>query len=136
MKAQRILKDFQLKHTSCREEVLKLMLKHDHALAHADIEKGINPATDRVTVYRTLKTFLGKGLIHKVLDNEGATKYALCQECTTEEHHHEHVHFKCIKCGHTSCLDDIDIPPIELPEGYQSQERNLLISGICKSCDG
>lgn len=134
MNVQRILRDFHLKSTSCREQVLRFMLNHDHALTHADIEKNIDPGTDRVTVYRTLKTFLNNGLIHKVLDNEGATKYALCQHCTSEEHRHEHVHFKCTNCGHTSCLDDIQIPPISLPRGFTSFEKNLLISGVCSHC--
>jgi Fur family transcriptional regulator, ferric uptake regulator len=85
-------------------------------------------------VYRTLKTFLDKGLIHKVLDDEGSLKYALCNDpCTTSSHRHEHVHFKCTQCGQTSCLD-VEIPLVRLPKGYEAREVNLLIQGTCESC--
>ena len=128
------MKDLNLKSTSCRKEVLMIMLDKGHALSHSEIEKEVNPSIDRVTVYRTLKTFLDKGLIHKVLDDAGVTKYALCQGCRTDDHHHEHVHFKCSTCGQTTCLDDIDIPPIPLPPGFSSAEKNLLIQGVCDTC--
>jgi Fur family ferric uptake transcriptional regulator len=130
----RLLKNFKMRSTPTRQEILHLFLKKDYALSHGDIEKEIQNDLDRVTVYRTLKTFLDRGLIHKVLDDEGSIKYALCKEaCSSKGHHHEHVHFKCTSCGQTSCLD-VEIPAIKLPRGYQIQEANLLIQGICDRC--
>ncbi|MFZ6012867.1 MAG: Fur family transcriptional regulator [Bacteroidota bacterium] len=132
--SNRLLKDFRLRSTPSRQEILHLFLKREYALSHGDIEKAISNSLDRVTVYRTLKTFLDKGLIHKVLDDEGSLKYALCNDaCTTAGHHHDHVHFKCTKCGQTNCLS-IEIPIIKLPKGYKAQEQNLLIQGICENC--
>jgi Fur family ferric uptake transcriptional regulator len=129
-----LLKDFNLRATPNREEILHLFLLKNYALSHGDIEKEIDNSLDRVTVYRTLKTFLDKGLIHKVLDDEGSLKYALCKEaCSTIEHHHDHVHFKCVKCGQTNCLN-VEVPSIKLPKGYQVNEVNLLIQGICEHC--
>ncbi|MDL5045842.1 transcriptional repressor [Oscillatoria amoena NRMC-F 0135] len=129
-----LLKEFKLRSTPSRKAILNFFLKKNYALAHADIEKGIPPHFDRVTVYRTLKTFLDKGLIHKVLDDEGALKYALCTEaCTLTGHHHDHVHFKCIRCGQTNCLE-VEVPDIKLPKGYQPGEINLLIQGVCAKC--
>lgn len=129
-----LLKQFKLRSTPNRKAILSLFLRRNYALAHADIENEISSTFDRVTVYRTLKTFLDKGLIHKVLDNEGSLKYALCSDaCTDEEHHHDHVHFKCTCCGQTHCLS-IDVPTIKLPKGYLPGERNLLIQGICARC--
>jgi Fur family transcriptional regulator, ferric uptake regulator len=130
----RLLKDYRLRSTPTRQEILHLFFNKDYALSHSDIEKQVSSSSDRVTVYRTLKTFLDKGLIHKVLDDEGGLKYALCNEaCTVSNHKHEHVHFKCTKCGQTSCLD-IAIPAVKLPKGYRASEFNLLIQGICESC--
>jgi len=130
-----ILKEYELRTTTSRSAILRLFLKNPFALSYSDIEREIATSFDRVTVYRTLKTFLDKGVIHKVLDDEGSLKYALCSEpCSTLEHHHEHVHFKCIKCGHTSCLDEVTIPPVRLPEGYSAEEVNLLIQGVCVKC--
>lgn len=132
--SDRLLKTFRLRSTPNRQEILHLFLDRNYALSHNDIEKAINNELDRVTVYRTLKTFLDKGLIHKVLDDEGSLKYALCNEaCTTAGHHHDHVHFKCTKCGQTNCLD-IEVPTIKLPKGYKPNEFNLLIQGVCQQC--
>lgn len=130
-----LLRDFNLRATPNREEILQLFLHKNYALSHGDIEKEIANSLDRVTVYRTLKTFLDKGLIHKVLDDEGSLKYALCKEaCNTAEHHHDHVHFKCTKCGQTMCLN-IDVPPLKLPKGYIANETNLLVQGTCEKCN-
>lgn len=130
----KILKDFKLRSTPSRAAILQAFLTHNYALSHGDIEKEVPASFDRVTVYRTLKTFVDQGLIHKVLDDEGGMKYALCKEaCSTASHHHDHVHFKCIRCGQTNCLE-IEIPGIKLPEGYQANEINLLIQGVCDTC--
>ena len=133
-----ILKEFDLRYTACRSEILDLLNQKAVALSHADIEKNVGAAFDRVTVYRTLKTFVEKGLIHKVLDDEGGSKYALCSEAchrSDRHHHHDHVHFKCLECGETSCLEGITIPAISLPKGYIFEEANLLVNGVCKKCN-
>jgi Fur family ferric uptake transcriptional regulator len=134
-KSDHLLKDFQLRSTPGRQEVLEIFLKSNHALSHGDIERNMPDDFDRVTLYRTLKTFLDKGLVHKVLDDEGGLKYALCNHnCNAAGHDHNHVHFKCTVCGQTSCLD-IEIPGIKLPKGYKPVESNLLIQGTCLNCD-
>ncbi|TXH28200.1 MAG: transcriptional repressor [Cyclobacteriaceae bacterium] len=130
-----ILKDYQLRTTTSREAILGLFIRNGFALSYSDIEREIAASFDRVTVYRTLKTFLDKGVIHKVLDDEGSLKYALCSDpCSTHEHHHEHVHFKCEKCGQTNCLESVTIPPVALPKGFSVKEMNLLIQGKCNKC--
>jgi len=131
----KILKDFKLRSTPSRAAILQAFLTHNYALSHGDVEKEVPALFDRVTVYRTLKTFVDKGLLHKVLDDEGGMKYALCNEaCNTAKHHHDHVHFKCTRCGQTNCLEEVEIPGIKLPKGYQASEVNLLIQGVCDSC--
>lgn len=128
------LKDHKLRTTSCREDVLEAFLRRDMALSHGDLESELGDRFDRVTIYRTLKTFLEKGIIHKVLDDEG-TRYALCRErCSEDNHHHDHVHFKCNTCGQTNCLENLHVPAVKLPEGYRIQEVNLLIQGLCAEC--
>jgi len=130
-----LLKDHHLRSTSGRAAILSLFLQNDRALSYSDIERKIAASYDRVTVYRTLKTFLDSGVIHKVLDDGGALKYALCDiVCTEHNHHHEHVHFKCTVCGQTNCLEQVGIPTIQLPDGYSASELNLLIQGVCDKC--
>ena len=134
--AETLLRNFKLRSTPNRQDILDLFLQKNYALSQGDIEKEIDNHLDRVTVYRTLKTFLDRGLIHKVLDDEGSLKYALCNDaCHAPVHHHDHVHFKCEACGQTTCLDQVSIPSVALPEGYNRKEMNLLIQGVCLDCN-
>jgi Fur family ferric uptake transcriptional regulator len=129
-----ILSEFKLRITPARQFILGLFLKSEFAISHTDIDGEINESLDRITVYRTLKTFLKKGLIHQVPDDKGAMKYALCSgACSPANHSHDHVHFKCLKCGQTNCLN-ISIPSIKLPKGYASNDTSILIQGVCKHC--
>ena len=131
-----ILRDFELRQTSSRKAVLQAFLEEGRALSGTDIEHLVQDLFDRATVYRTINTFLKKGVIHKVLDDEGGTKYALCKsECSHEEHHHDHIHFKCLKCGSITCIDSIHIPKFSLPADYSVVESNLLVTGVCKVCN-
>jgi len=91
---------------------------------------------DKVTLYRTLHSFESKGLIHKVIDETGLERYALCEEHCHDDHghNHEHVHFKCIRCNTIECLDETEQPKIILPKGYTKKEANFLILGECARC--
>lgn len=129
------LKRYSLRNTHCRVQILALFIDKDEAMSHADVEDHLSSEFDRVTLYRTLKTFLDKGLLHKVLDDTGGLKYALCKECTEESHHHDHVHFKCIRCNRTTCLDQLEVPSFNLPRGYEKHELNLLVQGVCPDCN-
>jgi Fur family ferric uptake transcriptional regulator len=130
------LKEHHLRTTTCREDVLSAFIARKTALSHGDLESTLGENYDRVTIYRTLKTFLEKGIIHKVLDDEGL-RYALCSDhCSDDKHQHDHVHFKCNQCGQTNCLENIHIPSIALPKGYKPGVFNLLIQGTCPACNG
>ncbi len=121
--------------TDSRKAILKSFVKTTAALSQPDLEKSFTGVYDRVTIYRTLSYFLEKGILHKVPDDVGAARYALCPEaCTEETHAHEHVHFKCMKCGLTSCFEDLQVPHLKLPNGFKPMETNLLIQGICRKC--
>jgi Fur family transcriptional regulator, ferric uptake regulator len=131
----KILQGHHLRVTDCRLEIISEFLDKNIALSHSDLEESLKENFDRVTIYRTLKTFLEKDLIHKVLDDGGATKYALCAHGESEhDHSHEHVHFKCEICGETTCLEDISLPQVRLPKGFEKKEMSLLVQGICDKC--
>lgn len=130
-----ILKDHTLRHTQSRADIVSIFLNKSVAIAHSDIESAVDGKYDRVTIYRTLKSFLDKGLIHKVLDDSGIMHYALCDEaCNSHAHHHDHIHFKCHVCEETTCLDHVQIPEVALPKGFKFEEGNYLISGVCDKC--
>jgi Fe2+ or Zn2+ uptake regulation protein len=95
-----ILRQSGLSVTDSRKKILDLFLATDGALAHADIEKNTSNSFDRVTVYRTLQTFVEKGIIHQIPTTDNSILYALCKHnCEQGHHHDDHVHFICSNGG-------------------------------------
>lgn len=131
---ERILSQHELRNTQSRRSVLEAFIDTHHALSQPDLEKMLEGICDRVTIYRILDSFIEKGILHRVPDNEGKQKFALCDSCTEHHHHDEHLHFKCTNCGKTECLDEIPMPELKLPVGYEVQEWNMLLQGICADC--
>src|SRR4051812_28583839 len=110
-----ILKKNQLSVTASRKKILELFLAHSGALAHSDIEKKTGEKFDRVTIYRTLQSFLDKGIIHSIPTADNSIRYALCKDNCSQGHHHDnHIHFLCNDCGNTICLDEINTPDLKL----------------------
>lgn len=130
-----ILKRNGLSVTEGRKKILELFLDAEGALAHADIEKNTDAAFDRVTVYRTLQTFVDKGIIHQIPTTDNAVLYALCKDnCEAGHHHDEHVHFICNHCNKTICLDDVTVPAVKLPKGFKPVQSAMVVTGICNEC--
>jgi Fur family ferric uptake transcriptional regulator len=133
-KSEQILKRHQLKCTEARLYVLEAIQMAKGTISYQRLEKGIEELADRVTLYRILKTFEEKGIVHKTIDHKGSAKYALCATCDEHHHHHNHVHFNCLVCNETECFDDIKAPIIAMPKHYTVKEINLTVNGICKKC--
>ena len=130
-----ILRNNSLSITASREKILNLFLEQHGALAHGDIEKRAGEKFDRVTIYRTLQTFVDKGIIHIIPTADNSIRYALCKDECTEGHHHDHhIHFVCIQCHTTYCLDDVVTPDLKLPKGYTSTHIEVIAEGVCKNC--
>jgi len=120
--------------TAMRILVLNSLSQKKSAVSLTDIEKTLETA-DRTTIYRTLKTFAEKGLIHIIDDGTGLPKYALCPDnCDAGGHHDLHVHFNCVSCKETFCLPNTKIPDVMLPCDFTSTEMNLVVKGICSAC--
>lgn len=123
-----------IKPTAMRLLVMDCLMKQKSAISLSDVEKAMRPA-DRITIYRTLKTFEDKGLVHIIDDGTGTHKYALCDDsCSPDEHNDMHVHFYCLACKETYCLPNSKLPNINLPEGFGYSEMNLIVKGYCDKC--
>lgn len=132
---EEILKKNNLSVTDSRQKIMQLFLNTNGALAHADIEKKTGESFDRVTVYRTLQSFVEKGIIHLIPTRDNSIKYALCKDDCEEGHHHDnHVHFICDDCNKTICLDDVTVPHVKLPKGFTPKHAEMVVNGICEEC--
>ncbi|WP_316786649.1 Fur family transcriptional regulator [Pedobacter frigiditerrae] len=130
---QRLI-DKQINPTAMRLVVLDFLLGQSSAQSLTDMELKM-VRTDRVTLYRTIRTFEENGLVHRIEDGSGITKFALCAAgCDVKGHHDLHLHFYCTVCKQTHCLPKTMIPEISLPKGYQSLETQLMVKGICREC--
>ena len=129
-----LLRRKNLSITDSRKKILSLFMQQQDALAHGDIEKKAGEKFDRVTIYRTLQTFVDKGIIHSIPTSDNSVRYALCRDCNEHHHHDDHVHFICSNCNITTCLDDVVSPEISLPAGYIASNVQVVIHGVCKGC--
>jgi Fur family ferric uptake transcriptional regulator len=130
-----LLRRNSLSVTESRKKILNLFLNVQGALAHGDIERKAGEKFDRVTVYRTLQTFVEKGIIHTIPTTDNSVRYALCKDNCTEGHHHDdNVHFICLQCGATLCLEDVMVPEIKMRKGFSVNEIEVVVKGICLDC--
>ena len=124
------------RNSSTKQNILFLLNEKKEALTHKDFQEFFENTVDRVTIYRALDRLVDEGKLHKIVSLEGVIQYAICKTCNHEHetHSHNHVHFSCVKCEKTICLDEIK-PQIKLPKGYTNEEMQLLISGVCADCN-
>jgi Fur family transcriptional regulator, ferric uptake regulator len=133
---EKLLEANDIRVTAMRLLIYKFLAENEVAVALSDIENAFYKA-DRTTLYRTIKKFEAKGIVHQIDDGSGITKYALCEEnCNCEINTDLHLHFHCNNCNETVCLTDHKIPQIKVPDGFVSENVNLVIKGICDKCSG
>lgn len=122
------------RNTNSKAEILELLKKSGSALSHDMVQSNISSTIDRATIYRVLNRFCEDGKAHRVVGDDGKQYFAICNNCgeKKEIHSHNHIHFRCMKCGKVECLDrEISVP---LPEGYVAKVNNLIITGTCAKC--
>ncbi len=122
-----------IKPTTMRILVLKELIESSAAISLKDLEARFERA-DKVTLYRTLKTFEENKLIHSIDDGSGSVKYALCEETCNCSPNDQHVHFHCTKCDETFCFNQTKIPATKIPFGFEVSSAAMVFQGICASC--
>jgi len=129
-----ILEQKAVRITPMRQLLLEFFLRGNTTMGLLELEKQF-PKADRITMYRTLKTFVEKGILHSIDNGTTEVKYALCKEhCTTDSHVDQHPHFHCLKCKKITCLESLFIPSMKAPASYVFQEVAMTIKGICPGC--
>ena len=132
--SHKILNQKAVRITPMRQLLLEYFLQNDGTFGLIELENSF-PKSDRITMYRTLKTFEEKGIIHGINNGTGEVKYALCDEhCSPTHHIDQHPHFQCEQCKQVTCIDSLSIPKMELPKGYIQKEMKMMIKGICPGC--
>lgn len=131
MNAEQFLDIHGVKPTAVRILVWQQASKQSETFSLSDMEHWL-PAMDRSSIFRALKLFTEHHLLHTIDDGTGQQKYCLCR--CEHNHHINHIHFTCMKCGHTYCLEDYSIPIVELPAGFNMDDAEYIIKGTCPKC--
>ncbi|MGA2089970.1 MAG: transcriptional repressor [Endomicrobiales bacterium] len=121
---------YHIKPTYQRLKILEyLAAKRIHPTAghiYRDLVKHI-PTMSKTTVYNTLKSFVGKGIVAPVMIAGTETRFEYARK--------PHPHFFCENC--CSIMDiDIDCPPVlkKTVAGHTIKEQHSYFKGICASC--
>nr|WP_321407324.1 transcriptional repressor [uncultured Carboxylicivirga sp.] len=131
MGANEFLSEFGLSRTAIRTKLVQILMDANEALSSKEIEAFLDDNIDRVTLYRTIKLFEEKKLIHKIVVDEQITKYRLIKPNKNTEH----PHFHCVRCDKVVCLPDTPLPCCDLPEGFSVSNQNTIIEGTCQKCN-
>ena len=133
---EELLQKHDLKRTVPRLSVLAILSARKSAISQPDLEDILGNDVDRVTLYRVLKAFEEKGIIHKIIDLSGRANYAVCNDsCTEDNHQDHHVHLNCKVCNQVYCLDSVHVPSIKLPPDFTVDSINMIVYGTCSSCN-
>jgi Fe2+ or Zn2+ uptake regulation protein len=119
--------------TAPRRAVCEVLARapEDHLSAGDIAERAAGRGIDPSTVYRTLDTLEGLGLVHHVHLGHGAGAYHVTGS-------HRHHHLVCESCGAV-----VDVPLAELrsaiesvtrPHGFVADDAHFAIVGRCASC--
>ncbi len=124
------LKSHGLTGTVIRKHVLHHLWEEDIALTQKEIEERLPSDTDRVTLYRTLKLFTEKGILHKIVLDGDTQKYKMAGRFRKSDH----AHFYCTRCHKLLCMPQLDVDLSELPSGFRFSSARLIVEGICDHC--
>jgi Fur family ferric uptake transcriptional regulator len=122
-----------VKPTANRILVAEALHKAGRPMSMMELEEAIG-SIDKSGISRTLTLFREQHLVHTIQDGGDGVRYELCHSHSDDHDEDAHVHFYCTRCRKTFCLEDIPIPDIALPAGYDGESVNYMVSGICPAC--
>ncbi len=129
-----ILEAHNLSRTPCRMEMIKVLQEANSAVSEQLIKEKLGNSFDRTTIYRTLKSFSSQDVIHSITLEGGEVRYALTP-LKQRRINHDHIHFHCSGCNNVFCIPEPKIQMPELPSGFLAKNFDLLIEGLCKTCN-
>lgn len=133
-KAKKLLSSVKLRRTNPRVAVLEVLLAVDKPLTQDQILTRLGrDAPDKVTIYRTLDSFVRTGLVHRAFLQERVWHFELADDCTEQQCH---PHFTCTSCGDTHCFTGVTMPMAKSPEkGFVIGHQRVQLEGFCPKCN-
>jgi len=121
-----------LRLTRKRERILRALLSFERPMSAANLrDRAELPASDLVTVYRTLEAFEGVGVVQRVPLDSGGDLFELT---APDDHFH---HFLCKKCHRAERIDACIGKELEeeaRKRGFSEVSHVIEVYGICEDC--
>ncbi len=128
-----LLQEHGVKPTANRIVVLRTLAEAGRPLSLTEMERRIL-TIDKSGVFRVLTLFREHHLVHVIDDGSGGVRYELCRSHHDGSDDDMHVHFYCERCHRTFCMEQMPIPPVEVPEGFSITSVNYVVRGVCPGC--
>jgi Fur family ferric uptake transcriptional regulator len=122
-----------VKSTINRILVMKTLMECHHPVTLSYLEQELG-TMDKSSIFRVLSLFLEHDVVHAFEDGQGILNYEVCEHSGLCDMSDAHIHFYCEKCKKTSCLNEISIHELNLPEGYTSHSLSFVVKGLCPKC--
>lgn len=133
--AETVLKRNGVKPTSNRILVLMTLMNAESPMSLIELEDKLE-TLDRSSISRVLTLLYSSDIVHEMQDGRGVAKYEVCRTGADDDSGHDdiHAHFYCENCGKVTCLEDVAIPHVELPDGFELRSANFMLKGLCGTC--
>jgi len=133
-KIDKLLSSANLRRTGPRAAVLSVLLgARKPQTAHQIAAKLSHTTPNKVTIYRTLESFLASGLVHKAFLQQRCWHFELSHNCTENQCH---PHFTCTNCGDIHCLTEKQMPMAKSPyKGFIISHQRIQLEGLCPKCN-
>ncbi len=129
----RLLELHDIKPTANRIVVVNALMECERPMSLSELEYKIL-TIDKSGIFRTLTIFKEHHLVHVIEDGGEGVRYELCHSHNHKHDDDVHVHFFCEHCHKTYCFENIKIPQVDLPDGYEMTTVNYVIKGCCPEC--
>ena len=126
-----ILQERGLKRTKLRLALLNCFMNANNAQSYLDIKTQLGQSIDKSTLYRNLSAFEDAGIIHRINDQSGVSKYAYGK---VHDHGVNHAHFVCDQCKTIYCMERSTSVDINVPKGFKTKDVQTIIKGTCPNC--
>jgi len=123
----------KLRRTDHRRTILEVLLNAKGPKSADEIITAMSKrSANKVTVYRTLESMVGTGLVHRAFVHKRAEHFELADRCTNLQCH---PHFTCVSCGVTNCVVGVSMPIVKgLEQGFVVRRQQVHIEGLCPQC--
>jgi len=119
--------------TAQRRVVLEAILELDNHPTADQVHECVRqrmPEVNRTTVYRTLETLVGMGVIHRTSHPGRTVRF----DPRTEPHHH----LVCRRCDRVIDFFDETFDALRIPDlsdrGFEVEDFQVQLRGICRDC--